>query len=280
MKIAIILDQYLQEYAENNICSVLRTRSCVKNLTLHLGKHDHARLTERVLRSYRLAEDMAPASVNREFAVLRAALGYAVDKGRIRRHQPVPLRKGAAVGKMWLRPEQITTFLEAAKKYPATYLFIRLALATAQRKEAILSLRKDQVDWEQGVIWFSDHGLSHGARRKGRGDVPISGGLRDILQQHKNDSPYVIVSERGCRLRDLNREHWREIVTAAGAPELTPHNLRHTVATNLLRAGHTIYDVSKILGHANTLITERVYAKHQPSHLAGIVGSLDTLVGA
>ncbi len=278
MNIADILDQYLTEYAETNICSVERTRSAVRNLSLHLGKLDHSKLSEPVLRSYRQAEGMAPASVNREFAVLRAALRYAVEQGRIRRHRPIPLRRGAAVGKTWLRPEQIQTFLEAAKKYPATYLFVRLALATAQRKEAILSLKKSQI--YQGVIWFSDHGLSHAERRKGRGDVPISEGLRELLEQHKHDSPYVIVSERGCRLRDINREHWREITAAAGAPSLTPHNLRHTVATNLKRAGYTIYEISKILGHANTAITERVYAKHEPSHLASVVGALDTLVGA
>ena len=39
---------------------------------------------------------------------------------------------------------------------------------------------------------------------------------------------------------------------------------RHTVATLLLNSGVDMVTVSKILGHANSRITERVYAKMLP----------------
>ena len=39
---------------------------------------------------------------------------------------------------------------------------------------------------------------------------------------------------------------------------------RHTVATLLLNSGVDMVTVSKILGHVNSRITERVYAKMLP----------------
>lgn len=279
MKTAILLEQYLMEHAERHIVSVETARIGVMHLTSALGRYDHTRLTRGVLRLYRYSEGLAPATINREFATLRAALRYAVQSGRIRSAPPIPSRPGVSPEMTWLRPEQVALLLEVAERInPSICLFIRLALLTGQRLEAILSLRWKQVDWKQGVVWFSDHGLGFAERRKGRGDVPISAGLKLILEQHRNDSPFVMVSERGCRFRDINRRHWRQIITEAGVPDLTPHNLRHTVATNLLRDGVPLLDVSKLLGHANTAITEKVYLQYQPSFLTAAVGKLDTLV--
>ena len=45
---------------------------------------------------------------------------------------------------------------------------------------------------------------------------------------------------------------------------LHTHMARHTVATLLLNSGVDMVTVSKILGHANSRITERVYAKMLP----------------
>lgn len=46
----------------------------------------------------------------------------------------------------------------------------------------------------------------------------------------------------------------------ADIPHLSPHALRHTFATRYLQGGGDIYVLSKILGHANVGVTEKVYA--------------------
>jgi integrase len=277
MKTETILNAYL-EYAERSIVSVLRTRSAVKNLTKHLGRYDHTRLTPSLLRGYRRGEQLAPASINRDLGVLRAALKLAKEEGRVQSIPEIPERSGAASRQVWLRPEEITRLLEAAKPYPVTHRFILLALLTGQRREAILSLRWQQVDRTQGVIWFSDHDLGHAERRKGRGAVPISAELAEVLDALANGSEYVLLSERGTRLQDVNRDHWTSIVTEAGLEGLTPHDLRHTVATTLIREQVPLIDVSKLLGHRNTLITERIYVQHQPQFLQSAVSRLGKLV--
>lgn len=280
MNTELLLSQYLTEYAEKEVCAIERTRSAVKYLIKHLGHLDHMRLTDGVLKRYRKADTLAPASTNRELAVLSAALHYALEERRIRTAPEVPKRKGAAVRVKWLRPEKIEHILSVSNPFAGLHKFIRLALLTAQRKEAILSVRWDQIDESRNVMWFNDHGLTHEDRRKGRGTVPIVSGLKPLLETLRNPSPYVLVNERGTRYRDINWDHWKTVVTAIGEPELVPHDLRHTAATNLIRMGVPLFDVSKLLGHANTRITERIYVTYEPEFLSNAVSHMGGLCGA
>lgn len=60
----------------------------------------------------------------------------------------------------------------------------------------------------------------------------------------------------------------------AGISYFTPHSLRHYFATRLIRAGVSLIIVSKILGHADTQITERIYVHLIPADLR-VTGVLD-----
>jgi integrase len=49
--------------------------------------------------------------------------------------------------------------------------------------------------------------------------------------------------------------------------EATPHTFRHFVAMWLLNEGAQLSEVSALLGHANTRITEQYYARHTDDRL-------------
>ena len=277
MKIALILDEYLA-WAETNIVSVARTRSCAAALKRELGMTDHKRLTPRRVSDYRRSEGLAIGTINRELGVLEAALNYARENHRLTGIPEIRKRRGARKRTVWLRPAEIEDLLNSAREYPFLHRLIQLLLLTGQRLEAVLSLRWEQIDTTQGIIWFGDHDLPLAERRKGRGSVPISLRLRQLLDELANDTPFVLISERGSRMREINRDHWAAIVSAAGLPDLKPHDLRHTVATNLIRSQVPLIEVSKLLGHANTQVTERVYVNFAPQFLNGAVATLDKLV--
>lgn len=58
------------------------------------------------------------------------------------------------------------------------------------------------------------------------------------------------------------RASLKAVVSAGEAlPEISPHDLRHTYATLMLRRGVQLEVVSKLLGHADPVITLRVYRK-------------------
>ena len=51
---------------------------------------------------------------------------------------------------------------------------------------------------------------------------------------------------------------------------MTPHVLRHTVASHLVMDGAAIIDVARLLGHKDSRITEKVYAKFSPDYLKAV----------
>ena len=134
-------------------------------------------------------------------------------------------------------------------------------MMTGQRKEAILSLKWEQVDFNTGLVDFNDPSMPFASRRKGRGTVPMSEALRTLLEGLEQDSPWVI-HRGGKRVYDF-RSDWAKLMKSTGL-DITPHILRHTVATHLAQKNVPMTQIARILGHRNSQITERVYAKFSP----------------
>ena len=84
-------------------------------------------------------------------------------------------------------------------------------------------------------------GLGRGLRGRGRAEVFTWENGRPLLP-------------------DYVTKHWIKVQEASGLPRLTLHELRHTHATILLRAGTPVHIVSKRLGHKDPSVTLNVYA--------------------
>lgn len=84
--------------------------------------------------------------------------------------------------------------------------------------------------------------------------IPLLQPALDILQKYKNKLPIISNVKYNVYLK--------EVAAAAGIEKhLTTHWARHTGATLLLNAGVPIEVVSKVCGHSNTQITQKIYAK-------------------
>lgn len=82
------------------------------------------------------------------------------------------------------------------------------------------------------------------------------------------DMPAVFVNRRGER---LTRQGFWLILKRYGQdagiqPEVTPHTLRHSFATYLLRKGAPVRNVQELLGHAN-IATTQVYTHLTLDHV-------------
>jgi integrase len=145
-------------------------------------------------------------------------------------------------------------------RLPRLTRFICLALDSGQRKAAILGLRWSQVDLDRGIIDFR----LPGATSKKQSVLPIPARLRPMLERahaertsdYFMDTPAAIDGPFGT------------FMARAGLPDVTPHTLRHTAATLMLRAGVDAWSVSGILGNSPAMIMQ-VYGHHCPGHLLG-----------
>ncbi|HEU4321811.1 MAG TPA: tyrosine-type recombinase/integrase [Roseiflexaceae bacterium] len=96
--------------------------------------------------------------------------------------------------------------------------------------------------------------------------VLISHGPRGAGQSLNRVSAWRIVTYAAMSVADELEAEGR-IHEAASLREATPHTFRHFVATWLLNEGAQLSEVSALLGHANTSITEQYYARHTDEKL-------------
>lgn len=80
--------------------------------------------------------------------------------------------------------------------------------------------------------------------------------------------PYFFVSTRGNKMTtDALRKMFKKSLALAGLDaSLSPHDMRHTFATDLLEGGADLRSVQEMLGHAR-LSTTQIYTHVSPAHL-------------
>lgn len=154
--------------------------------------------------------------------------------------------------------------LVAGTSAPHIRLAVLLLLGTAGRVGAILDLEWSRVDFERGQINLR---LDDNTTRKGRAIVPMNGMTRAALTvAHQAALSDYVVEHAGRQVKSI-RKGFVNACERAGLEGVTIHTLRHTAAVHMVSAGISMDKVSQYLGHSNTQITSRVYARFAPSHM-------------
>ena len=220
-------------------------------------------------------------TVRRELNVLRTAINYAHKHGRLTRLVAVELPEAPEPRGRWLKRDEAARLLGAAlrslKARLYLPLFVLLALYTGRRKEAILSLRWHQVDFETGTINFEQ-----GRRTKKRkGDIPIPPRLLPHLIRARlrgTDLGYVL-HINGERIGDI-KKGFAAACLRAGVDDVTPHVLKHTAITWAMQNRIDLWQAAGFFATSvPTLI--RVYGHHHPDHMreaAKIIGRRPQIV--
>lgn len=196
-------------------------------------------------------------------AVTRRMFGFAVERGvidvtpvvHIAERQPEPARKA-------MSPDEIRTWWRGSDRVPApAMLALRLLLLTGQRPGEVAGLRVDELDLEanEGPIWYlpadrRKRGLPHAIALTPAAVGVITAALT------LSDGVHLFVNAIGGHVRvdsGLNRGLRTIFGEVPGRP--TPHAARHTVATELEDLGYEEAEVARVLGHASTGVTGRVY---------------------
>jgi integrase len=147
-------------------------------------------------------------------------------------------------------------------------MLARLGLRTAEAA----ALRLEDVDWRSGQILIRGKGS-----RVER--LPLPQAVGEALAEYLTTtrprcaSRSVFLTVRGRPPRPLTAMAVRQIVaracTRAGLPRLGAHRLRHTLASDLLRAGNSLPQIGQVLRHRSQLSTA-IYAKVDATRLRGV----------
>lgn len=224
--------------------------------------------------------DLAPASVARHIASLKAFFRYLQLEGLIKEN----LADLLASHKIWQRipevlsPAAVEQFLAAPqRRYDPLWrrdrALVELLYATGCRASEVSHLALSDTHLQEGYCRVRGKGNKERIVPLGE---PAQAAIIDYLKQErgrlaaraKTLPGWLLLSYRGKRLR--REAIWtlvKRFVKRAGIRgEISPHTLRHSFATHLLAGGADLRQVQEMLGHAN-IATTQIYTHVDTSRL-------------
>lgn len=243
---------------------------------------DPSRLEEKDVFAFLVRErrrGRSVASVRRGLSAVRTFCRFLVRQGALSANPTTNIE----TPKKWQElPEvlelgEIERILAAVDEHPSRHphrdrALLELAYATGLRVSEICSLRTDSIHASLGIVRC----LGKGSRER---VVPASQtALAAVAVYETEERPRLARRNPGTDIlflsrggRSLGREVVRALLaryaTLAGVPgRVTPHTLRHSMATHLLRGGADLRIVQEILGHVKAETTE-IYTHIERSEL-------------
>lgn len=213
-----------------------------------------------------------PGTINRELESLQAMFTLAEKWGDLQGKNPV---KGVHRLPMQEKPMRILKKDEidllVQKSSGITRKLIIIALNTAMRKNEILNLRWNDVDFDGGFVHIKES-KSNKIRK-----IPMNPIVRNTIREIKKEGEYIFHNPKtGTRIRDFYRS-WNATRKAAGISDLRFHDLRHTAATLMVQGGIDLVTVGDILGHSNIRMTVK-YAHSTPESRVRAVNILADII--
>ena len=219
-------------------------------------------------------------SVARKVAAVRSFFAFLAAEGSITAN-PTEGLSSPRVGKTLpkaISPNEVDELLEqpARRSTPEAKrdrAMLELLYATGMRVTELVSLDMENLNLDPRSPFVRC--LGKGAKER---SIPIhdhalealNGYLEDgrPMMVRNHDEPALFVNRRGERL--TRQGFWLILKGYAKSANLgdgvTPHTLRHSFATHMLRGGMPLRNVQEMLGHAN-ISTTQVYTHLTSDHL-------------
>jgi integrase len=216
-----------------------------------------------------LLAEYSATTINSALGCLSSACSWFVEQGWIPAnpcHGVKPLEMKAHAYN-WIRTRGE---LERLLGYCADELrdMIAVAVGTGMRIDELLHLQWDDVDLENRLITVQRgrQGLPKGGRIR---HVPILDSVLPLLQKRAlRRAGCVLVfpgKDGAVRAKSPVQVAFKQALKRAGLDTaLRFHDLRHTCASWWVLAGGDIFRLSRVLGHADVRVTQKVYAHLAP----------------
>jgi len=224
----------------------------------------------------------APLTLRRKYACISSFFGFLQDMGYAHSNpaRRLPLPRVSEYVPVFLS-EEMAQQLIAAADTPWTKVMVVLLLSTGIRRSEAVGITLDDLDLDERQLLI-----------RGKGDkervVPLTDQIVETIQAYlphrtKTEDRHLFVSAwKGQPIhgRCINRMLQIVIQKAGLAGQgITPHKLRHTFATHLIRNGVDIRTVQELMGHSE-LETTAKYLHSDTRTKQVAVGKLNGLLGS
>lgn len=273
-----------------------RQETSWQSLKWHFGPLSANDITRETCRTYissRRNQGVSDGTIRKELTDLRAAVNWFDKHNKAVFDLPAP----PPPRDRWLTRDEFSRLLEAAENTFHLTVFLHLAIATAGRKEALLTMTWPQVRWDHNEIWL---GVKPNGKK--RATVPMNKTIKAVLQTaQKNSRSSFVIEYEGAGIQDIKTAYNAAVRRAGLEPEKpwldpkrhnnphpTPeeldeyrrrkvdiHTLRHTAGVWMAMAGVDLSKICEYMGHSDIRVTKRVYARFQPDHMNDAAEALE-----
>jgi integrase len=257
------------------------------------------------------ARTLSTATLMRLHSCLNRSINRAMARDKVRRNVvalcSVPQGQPGRASKA-LTMAQADAILAAAER-SRLYAYIVVSLLTGARTEELRALTWDHVDLygdpdasppvpPNVAVWRSVRAGGDTKTRRSRRTLALPRRCVDALHELRHrqaaeckaagprwhDTGLVFTTRYGTPLsRDnLRRDFRRAISRAAGLDpgEWTPRELRHSFVSLLSDSGIPLEEISRLVGHKSTVVTELVYRKQIRPVMQRGATAMDHIFGA
>ncbi len=244
---------------------------------------------------------VAPATCNRERALLSSMLTYAVENQSKYGLERNPLLGLAGFAENNARKPSLSDAdedrllaecIRSGKKAPYMHDLVLMALRTGARLSELVNLRWSHVDLRQGVMRIMD------TKNTETRTVPLSDDIVALLKARQEVGTGFVLTTRdktgirpeaasqafrrisqrlklpgGAKKQDASDKSRKAKSEKPDKPDfLHFHDLRHVCGERLLYSGANVIAIMDILGHKSTDMVKR-YAMSRPADLATFVNA-------
>ncbi len=285
---ANVFDKYLKEFLEYLEIERGRSDKTVRNYHFYLKRFadwaknpNPAEITSEMVRKYRLhlnrsvsgreEAQLKKNTQNYHLIALRSFLKYLAKRDvKSMAAEKIELAKQGSRHVSFLEADELKRFLLAPEKDPTIVgsrdkAVLELLFSTGLRVSEIANLRIDGINLKLDEFTVLGKGSKH---RVVFMSAAARAAIKAYLERRRDVSPYLFVRHDRARKftpgahpltpRSIQRIVDRYAREAGITKQVSPHTLRHTYATDLLRNGADIRSVQSLLGH-ESITTTQVY---------------------
>lgn len=196
--------------------------------------------------AYLVNAHLKPATIKQHISALRTFYKTIMAMGMMEKNparyvstpqlgQPLPKT---------IEREAILKALASTGTTPKAKAVIAIIYETGIRLGELLTMRKEDIS-------KADHAI----RVHGKGNKERTVYYGELTRQYGNGWDFAPIDPR-----EVRRMVFESLKPVSNAPQLSPHALRHTFASELINNGMSMEAISKLLGHTHLETTE-IYAR-------------------
>jgi len=261
-----LCQRYMDDYATEHKKTAWRDQMRIDNVIIpRWGTRPAREITKEDIMALRRAMKDIGVTFNRTRALLSKIFNFAEIEPnpvkRVPRYRETPRRR-------YLAPDEYVRLAKALDeheaRWPSAVAFLRLLLLTGCRSGELL---RSPMSWyKDGVLTLQEHKT---VKVIGPKDVLFPPAAQAVLEKLDADREWL------CGLNSRPTLAIDTIFASAGLKDFTPHDIRHSFASEALSAGYTLDQIGELFGHTDIQTTRRYAHLIKDRKKEAVVGIAD-----